>query len=77
MMNVIYYLEQEKYKSREEFEHEVKEQMRSINCPFDIDCTFNYLMAYQCAVVLPVSKDNPNGMLMVTNIYRTEVQFMR
>ena len=75
-MTVLNYVEDD-YINRKSFEKEVKRIIKNIyDTPFDVDVTFNNCMAYGYAVVLPVSDKYPKGMIMATDIYRTEVAFL-
>lgn len=65
------------YMSRPSFELTVKKVLEEVyNTPFDIDVTFNNCMAFGYAVVCPISNQFPKGIIMVTDIYRTEVTFL-
>ena len=75
-MKVVSYI-QDDYINRQSFEHKVKEILKDLyHTPFDINITFNNCMAYGYAIVCPISNQFPKGLIMVTEIYRTEVTFL-
>ena len=77
-MNIKKILTQENYPSRYEFETTVK------NCLINeykltkemAEIAFNNCMGFDYAIVEPISEEHPYGVIIATNIYRTEIKII-